>query len=271
MTCYALSHVRLCDPMAHSSLGSSVHGISQVRILEWVVIPFSREMTLGINTMLAWTGPQPTQTLHEMAKIYLHWKAEERWRAREWPQVGQRGSWKEHSRPKSAMAEHKLYLSPGPAWEAVIIQEPDGKQTAFTNTKGALGLYLPGVQTPSLPLLPGHTVRLYFPASLATRWSYIINQGALAKGVWEEVIHTIFYLVHKRFQCSFQRAPRCSLFPVLSDINDTFQGKRKWQNQKIEEAWVPTSLLGRAPGFLVPHRPEFTDICVVWTEVNFSC
>ena len=28
---------------AHSSLGSSVHGIPQIRILEWVVIPFSRE------------------------------------------------------------------------------------------------------------------------------------------------------------------------------------------------------------------------------------
>ena len=32
----------LCNPMDCSSPGSSAHGILQVRILEWVVIPFSR-------------------------------------------------------------------------------------------------------------------------------------------------------------------------------------------------------------------------------------
>ena len=32
----------LCDPMDCSLPGSSVHGISQVRILEWVVISSSR-------------------------------------------------------------------------------------------------------------------------------------------------------------------------------------------------------------------------------------
>ena len=32
----------LCDPMEYSLLGSSVHGILQSRILEWVVISFSR-------------------------------------------------------------------------------------------------------------------------------------------------------------------------------------------------------------------------------------
>ena len=31
----------LCNPMDCSPLGSSVHGILQARILEWVVIPFS--------------------------------------------------------------------------------------------------------------------------------------------------------------------------------------------------------------------------------------
>ena len=31
----------LCDPMDCSPLGSSVHGISQARILEWVAISFS--------------------------------------------------------------------------------------------------------------------------------------------------------------------------------------------------------------------------------------
>ena len=32
----------LYDPMDYSLLGSSVHGILQVRILEWIVIHFSR-------------------------------------------------------------------------------------------------------------------------------------------------------------------------------------------------------------------------------------
>ena len=37
------SRVRLfCDPMDYRLPGSSVHGISQARILEWVAISFSR-------------------------------------------------------------------------------------------------------------------------------------------------------------------------------------------------------------------------------------
>ena len=37
----SLSHVQLCDPMDYNLPGSSVHGILQARILEWVVaIPF---------------------------------------------------------------------------------------------------------------------------------------------------------------------------------------------------------------------------------------
>ena len=32
----------VCEPMAHSLPGSSVHGIHQVRIVEWVAIFFSR-------------------------------------------------------------------------------------------------------------------------------------------------------------------------------------------------------------------------------------
>ena len=32
----------LCDPMDCSPPGSSVHGILQARMLEWVAIPFSR-------------------------------------------------------------------------------------------------------------------------------------------------------------------------------------------------------------------------------------
>ena len=38
----SLSHVQLCDPVDSSPPGSSVYGISQARILNWVTIPFSR-------------------------------------------------------------------------------------------------------------------------------------------------------------------------------------------------------------------------------------
>ena len=38
----AQSGPTLCDPMDYSLLDSSVHGISQARILEWVAMPFSR-------------------------------------------------------------------------------------------------------------------------------------------------------------------------------------------------------------------------------------
>ena len=49
--CYRCMRVRvlvaqlcptLCDPVDYSSPDSSVHGILQARILEWVAIPFSR-------------------------------------------------------------------------------------------------------------------------------------------------------------------------------------------------------------------------------------
>ena len=36
------SYPTLCDPMDHSLPGSSVHGILQARILEWVAMPSSR-------------------------------------------------------------------------------------------------------------------------------------------------------------------------------------------------------------------------------------
>ena len=40
--CELLSPVQLCDPMDYSLPGSSVYRIHQVRIAEWVDIPFSR-------------------------------------------------------------------------------------------------------------------------------------------------------------------------------------------------------------------------------------
>ena len=37
------SYLNFCDPMDCSPPGSSVHGLSQARILEWVAISFSKE------------------------------------------------------------------------------------------------------------------------------------------------------------------------------------------------------------------------------------
>ena len=39
---YLQSSLTLCDPMDCSPPGSSVHGVLQARILEWVAISFSR-------------------------------------------------------------------------------------------------------------------------------------------------------------------------------------------------------------------------------------
>ena len=41
--CFSLGHVQLfCDPMDYSPPDSSVHGISQTRIVEWVAFSSSR-------------------------------------------------------------------------------------------------------------------------------------------------------------------------------------------------------------------------------------
>ena len=45
------SCLTLCNPMDCSPPGSSVHGILQVQILEWVAIPFSR----GSSQARDWT------------------------------------------------------------------------------------------------------------------------------------------------------------------------------------------------------------------------
>ena len=46
------SRLTLCDPMDYSPPGSSVHGILQARILEWVVMPVSIFPTQGSNLCL---------------------------------------------------------------------------------------------------------------------------------------------------------------------------------------------------------------------------
>ena len=54
----------LCDPMDCSPPGSSVHGISQARILEWVAISFSR----GSSKPRDWT-----QVFHIVGRRFTVW------------------------------------------------------------------------------------------------------------------------------------------------------------------------------------------------------
>ena len=56
------SYPILCDPMDYSPPGSSVHGILQARILDWVAMPSSR-------------GSFPTQELNQRLLHLLHWQA----------------------------------------------------------------------------------------------------------------------------------------------------------------------------------------------------
>ena len=50
LVCYRLvlvaqSYLALCNPVGNSPLGSSVPGVLQARILEWVAISFSRRFS----------------------------------------------------------------------------------------------------------------------------------------------------------------------------------------------------------------------------------
>ena len=77
-TCYHFSRVRLCDCMDCSLPGSSVHGILQSRILEWIAMPSSR----GSSQPRDWThvskvsciGRQffATKPIGEPPKLRLH-------------------------------------------------------------------------------------------------------------------------------------------------------------------------------------------------------
>ena len=61
----AKSCLSLCDPMNYSPPGSSIHGILQARILEWVAIPFS------------WVSSQPrdrTQVSSIAGRFFTSWQ-----------------------------------------------------------------------------------------------------------------------------------------------------------------------------------------------------
>ena len=62
------SCLTLCDPLACSSPGSSVHGIPQARILEWVAFPFSRGFSCPRDgTHVFWVSCIGRQILYHCA------------------------------------------------------------------------------------------------------------------------------------------------------------------------------------------------------------
>ena len=65
MKVISLSHVWLCDPVDCRPPGSSVHGILQARILEWIAIPFSIFLNGSIYLYLATIEMEQQDTLCE--------------------------------------------------------------------------------------------------------------------------------------------------------------------------------------------------------------
>ena len=59
-------YLTLCNPMDYNPPGSSVHGISQARILEWVAISFLDFVQYGPNSVM---NPLRLEPLYEYALI----------------------------------------------------------------------------------------------------------------------------------------------------------------------------------------------------------
>ena len=102
------SCLTLCDPMDRSPPGSSVHGILQARILEWVAMPSSRGSR---------SGQAETRSGRSIAKEKLD---ESTW-TRKWQLWGQR---QHHHRCRAHQPLRHMPDAPGPCgWPA---QQPPG-------------------------------------------------------------------------------------------------------------------------------------------------
>ena len=69
--CVFSQSLTLFDPMDCSLPGSSVHGISQARILEWVVISSSRALNPHLLYLLHCSGIPYCWTIRE--RVYISW------------------------------------------------------------------------------------------------------------------------------------------------------------------------------------------------------
>ena len=98
------SCLTLCDPMDCSPPGSSVHGILQVKILEWVAMPSFRGSSWPRDwTCVSCTGRQilyhwatrEARELHQVIEIDILVKKEEKWKAKrsDWSKATSKTSW----------------------------------------------------------------------------------------------------------------------------------------------------------------------------------
>ena len=62
----------LCNPMDYSPPDCPVHGILQVRILEWVVLPFSRGSSLSRDQSYWQAGSLPLALSEEPTHTHTH-------------------------------------------------------------------------------------------------------------------------------------------------------------------------------------------------------
>ena len=68
----AQSCLTLCNPMDCSLPGSSVHGILQARILEWVAMPFSTGSSQPRDQTQGWGGQDALSSITPFIPL-LHW------------------------------------------------------------------------------------------------------------------------------------------------------------------------------------------------------
>ena len=67
------SCLTLCDPMDCSPPGSSVHGIFLARVLEWIVISYSRGSSWPRNpTHVSWVSFIGKQIVYQLGSLYTH-------------------------------------------------------------------------------------------------------------------------------------------------------------------------------------------------------
>ena len=71
----------LSDPMDSSLPGSSIHGIFQARVLEWVAIAFSDKVNGGNQIPV-----ELFQTVKDDARKVLHLLCQQIWKTQQWPQ-----------------------------------------------------------------------------------------------------------------------------------------------------------------------------------------
>ena len=81
-SCPTLSRLTFCDPMDCSPPGSCVHGTLQARILEWVVMPSSRESSQPRDQI------QVSNTAGRFFTIWAAREAQEYWNKQSLPLSG---------------------------------------------------------------------------------------------------------------------------------------------------------------------------------------